>query len=73
MHHPSGTLTAPMIYSFMWLTIFGGAGIRTERLAAKEGLCCTSWNSTVLGWSNDQMVSNFIFHYYFAATISLHM
>ncbi len=25
------------MYSFMWLVIFGGAGIRQERLAAEEG------------------------------------
>ncbi|XP_063675063.1 uncharacterized transporter Mb0941-like [Bolinopsis microptera] len=46
----NGTMTAPVMYSFLWLVIFGGAGIRTERLAAGQGLCCTSWNSTVLNW-----------------------
>jgi predicted permease len=53
-------MTAPITYSFLWLTIFGGAGIKTERLAAGAGLCCPSWNSTVLGW-NDTTVS---FHVY---------
>ncbi|XP_063676166.1 glycine betaine transporter 1-like isoform X2 [Bolinopsis microptera] len=48
----NGTLTAPMIYTFMWLTIFGGAAIKTERLAAAEGLCCPKFNSTVLAWNS---------------------
>ncbi len=33
----NGTMTAPVMYSFMWLVIFGGAGIRQERLAAEQG------------------------------------
>ena len=36
----NGTLTAPILYTFMWLVIFGGAGLRQERLSAGEGLCC---------------------------------
>ena len=27
----NGTLTAPVIYSFMWMTLYGGIGIRHER------------------------------------------
>eukprot|EP00095_Tigriopus_kingsejongensis_P000207 maker-scaffold41_size498431-snap-gene-3.31 protein:Tk00207 transcript:maker-scaffold41_size498431-snap-gene-3.31-mRNA-1 annotation:"glycine betaine transporter -like" len=47
----NGTLTAPVLYSFIWLVIFGGAGIRLERGAAGGGYCCpdkTGWflNST---------------------------
>ena len=49
----NGTLTAPIIYTFLWLVIFGGAGIRQERMAANAGLCCADekgWflNSTAL-------------------------
>lgn len=42
----NGTLTAPVLYTFMWLVIFGGAGLRLEREAAGAGLCCpdkTGW------------------------------
>ena len=47
----NGTLTAPVIYSFFWLTIFGGAGIRMEREAAGSGLCCKSDS----GWFNENL------------------
>ena len=46
-----------MIYSFLWLTIFGGAAIKTERLAASVDLCCPNWNSTVLTWDSDMVGS----------------
>ncbi len=36
----NGTLTAPVIYSIMWMVIFGGAGIRQERESSNMGLCC---------------------------------
>ena len=35
-----GTMAAPVCYSFLWLTIFGGAGLRMEREAAGANLCC---------------------------------
>ena len=35
-----GTMAAPVFYSFLWLTIFGGAGLRMEREAAGANLCC---------------------------------
>ena len=37
----NGTITIPAVYSFMWLVLFGGIGIRQERAAAEMGLCCT--------------------------------
>ena len=37
-----------MIYTFLWLTIFGGAAIKTERLAASQGLCCPKWHGPTL-------------------------
>ena len=38
----NGTMTAPIVYSFMWLTIFGGAGIKMERLAFHANVTCDS-------------------------------
>lgn len=38
----NATMTAPIVYSFMWLTIFGGAGIRMERLAFHANVSCDS-------------------------------
>ena len=35
-----GTMAAPVCYSLLWLTIFGGAGLRMEREAAGANLCC---------------------------------
>ena len=53
----AGAMTAPITYSFMWLCIFGGAGIKTERTAAGAGLCCHTWDHGVLAW-NDTEVGN---------------
>ncbi len=36
------TLTVPILYTFLWITIFGGAGILMERKAAKAGIACNS-------------------------------
>lgn len=36
------TLTAPILYSFFWFCIFGGAGLTMEREAALRGINC-SW------------------------------
>ena len=38
----NATMTAPIVYSFMWLTIFGGAGIKMERLAYHANITCDS-------------------------------
>ena len=38
----NGTLTAPIMYSFMWFSIFGGAGLRMERNAALANITCDS-------------------------------
>lgn len=38
----NATLTAPIFYTFLWLTIFGGAGIRMERNAALANVTCSS-------------------------------
>ena len=36
------TLTIPIIYSFLWFGIMGGAGIKMERNAALAGVTCNS-------------------------------
>ena len=36
------TLTVPIMYTFLWLTIFGGSGLLMEREAAKKGINCSS-------------------------------
>ena len=38
----NGTLSAPILYLFLWFTIFGGAGLKMEREAALNGINCTS-------------------------------
>ena len=42
----NGTITIPVAYSFMWLVLFGGIGIRQERAASEMGLCCKGKNAT---------------------------
>ena len=37
----NATLTAPVIYIFMWFCIFGGAGLKMERDAINAGVNCT--------------------------------
>lgn len=39
-----GSLTAPVLFSFFWITVFGGSGIKMERVAAQHGLCCPNWD-----------------------------
>ena len=38
----NATLTAPIIYTFLWFCIFGGAGLRMERDATIKGIECDS-------------------------------
>jgi len=35
-----GVMAAPVIYVSLWFIMFGGAGLRMEREAANNGLCC---------------------------------
>jgi len=44
----AGTMAAPVVYVFMWLVIFGGAGMRLEREAAAAGLCCHNIDMNVV-------------------------
>ncbi|KAL5262838.1 hypothetical protein ACHWQZ_G008284 [Mnemiopsis leidyi] len=41
-----GALTAPVLFSFFWLTVFGGSGMKMERASAERGLCCPNWDIT---------------------------
>ena len=38
----NGTMTAPMLYSFLWFCIFGSAGLKMERDAALANITCDS-------------------------------
>lgn len=38
----NATLTAPILYLFLWFTIFGGAGLKMERDADNAGINCNS-------------------------------
>ena len=38
----NATMIAPIFYTFLWLTIFGGAGLRMERNAALANITCSS-------------------------------
>jgi len=51
----AGTMAAPVVYVFMWLIIFGGAGLRMEREAAQHDLCCHNidMNTVYLGSLNN--------------------
>ncbi|XP_040564675.1 glycine betaine transporter 1 isoform X2 [Lepeophtheirus salmonis] len=42
----NGTLTAPVLYSFLWLVIFGGNGLLLERTSAAKGYCCLDKDSS---------------------------
>ena len=36
----NGTISIPVAYTFAWMVLFGGIGIRQERAALQMGLCC---------------------------------
>lgn len=38
----NSTLTAPIIFTFLWFVIVGGCGLNMEREAAKKGITCDS-------------------------------
>ena len=38
----NATMAAPILYSFLWLSIFGGVGLRMERNAALANITCSS-------------------------------
>ena len=37
-------MLGPVVYVFLWMTIFGGSGLRMEREAAESELCCHNVN-----------------------------
>lgn len=53
----NATLSAPILYLFLWFTIFGGAGLKMERDAAKAGINCSS----ILGGANSTEPFNRMF------------
>ncbi|CEM33500.1 unnamed protein product [Vitrella brassicaformis CCMP3155] len=36
----AGAMAAPVVYTFFWFSVFGGAGLRMEREAALQGIDC---------------------------------
>ena len=54
----NGTITIPTIYSFSWMVLFGGIGIRQEREAAQIGLCCKNDSEWFIALDNDTIVQN---------------
>ena len=48
----NGTITIPVVYSFMWMVLFGGIGIRQERAAGQMGLCCMDKSNWFIGLDN---------------------
>lgn len=44
----NGAMTAPIIYTFLWMCIFGGGAIKIERNAAGAGLCCPKFDADFL-------------------------
>ena len=41
------TLTLPCLYTFFWMSIFGGTGIQMENTAVKAGLNCSMYKEAV--------------------------
>ena len=54
----NGTITIPVVYSFMWMVLFGGIGIRQERAAAEIGLCCKDKTNWFIGLDNTIIVQD---------------
>lgn len=54
----NGTITIPVVYSFMWMVLFGGIAIRQERAAGEIGLCCKDEQNWFIGLNNATMVDD---------------
>jgi choline-glycine betaine transporter len=54
----NGTITIPVVYSFMWMVLFGGIGIRQERAAGQIGLCCKDDANWFISLDNDTILSD---------------
>ena len=50
----NGTLTIPVLYTMIWIVIFGGAGIRQEREASNYGYCCHNDQSWFLPFNDSK-------------------
>eukprot|EP00116_Pleurobrachia_bachei_P003041 sb/3463303/ len=57
----NGTLTAPMIYSFLWLTIFGGSAMYHEKAAAAvpDNKYCCVYSYSSISWDKMTDLSEF--------------
>ena len=55
----NGTITIPVTYTFMWMVLFGGIGIRQERAAAQMGLCCQDTTNWFIDLDNSTLVKEF--------------
>ena len=53
----NGTITIPVVYSFMWMVLFGGIGIRQERAAGEIGLCCKDTANWFIKLDNGALVN----------------
>ena len=53
----NGTMTAPIIYAFLWFCIFGSAGLKMERDAELANITCSS----TLGGENSTEAMNGLF------------
>ena len=53
----NGTMTAPIVYSFLWFCIFGSAGLKMERDATLANITCSS----KLGGTNSTEAFNGMF------------
>ena len=62
----NGTISIPVAYTFAWMVLFGGIGIRQERAALQMGLCCAptddSGNRIDTNWFIDLNNQTLIYH-----------
>jgi len=57
------TLTIPCMYTFAWMTIFGGAGISMERRAQNLNISCSMYNQTAYPmWGAERIWETYKLH-----------
>ena len=56
----NGTLTVPVLYTMIWIVIFGGVAMRQERESSNLGYCCHSGEPWFLPYNESlQMVKDY--------------
>ena len=56
----NGTLTVPVLYTMIWIVIFGGVAMRQERESSNLGYCCHSGESWFLPYNESlQMIKDY--------------